>query len=499
MLAVGFNLCLPGVQADEVFPQTFAHNVTGIEIATSSELSEQFCRRWALSEARFFAMARDPQSGLTYDGWDLDPRTGQPSRPRKVSAASKESLDLAILTKALLGDPFLALVVSPHDPTQAPLVALDILAKKIKAYQIYLQDYPGFSGYLGWFVSGPRAHPATGWSKAFPTLDLGEMLWALKATHYALKTSQIQKSQRLAKAYEDYLLVLTTHARQALYNHELGAVRGRVEVSDPRSSVSTFSGNRVIRGEHGVHEGQMIVAFMTLYGGLTVQESDNVWAKIEMKRLEHPLGTTWEGFWGSPHEEWAYLFLPIRDLPRYRDLFRIREKIRTYNAVCRGYPGLAASAHHPGGDGYMSAAGIEGVGSQVLQFQDTYTPYGAFPLMLEFSGKSAGDYGLVWFHNMLLGPRMQGPFGVGEAGDNFGSKSAPVKTIDGSFTTLLAHSGGLASLTRAMLEEDGRYQTFVDMLKREYGEAFGRDPLREPPGFGWPAGPAPSRLSPYSP
>jgi hypothetical protein len=321
------------------------------------------------------------------------------------------------------------------------------------------------------------------------------MLWALKLAEHALRESSLDDGQ-LAERYHQFNTRLQAKARAAMFNPEKGGVRGRVEVSDPLSASSTFSGDRIMTGEHGVHEGQMIILYMSLYGGLTPEESDKVWSDIAMKRVEHSYGTTWQGFWGSPHEEWAYLFLPYRDLPEYRQLFRIREKIRTHNASERGYPGFGASAHHPLGKGYMSAAGIEGIGSQPLEFQDTYTPYGAFPLLLEFSGQYAGNVGLAWLHNMLLGPRMQGPFGAGESGDNAGTGVAPVKTIDASFTTLLALSGGLEKETAAMLRADGKYEQFVTIIRREYQETFGDVPLREPRTFALPLGPAPTQGSP---
>jgi hypothetical protein len=438
-------------------------------------------------EAAFFQVARDPDSGLTDDGWDLDPRTGEPLKPRKFSAASKECLDLALLVKALHGHPLIARVVSPDDPEQAPQIAREILAKKIRSYEAYRQAYPGFAGYMAWFESGAQARPMGGWQKAFPTLDLGEMMWALLLAERALEDTG---HQQLADQYRAFNQKLAQKARDAMFHPTKIGVRGRVEVSDPLSAETTYHGDGLMTGEHGVHEGQMIVLYMSLYGGLTPEESDVVWKDIAMKRVEHPYGTTWQGFWGSPHEQWAYLFLPYRDLPEYRQLFRIREKIRTLNAAERGYPGLGASAHHPLGKGYMSAVGIEGIGSQPLEFQDTYTPYGAFPLLLEFAGQSANNVGLVWLHNMLLGPGMQGPFGAGESGDNAGTGVAPIKTIDATFTTLLALSGGLEEETADMLRADGKYDQFLDIMRGEYEEVFGDVPLREPQDFALPSLPA---------
>lgn len=473
---------------------SFADRYTTVDFIQNEDRTQAFLDDYLETEARFFAQARHPESGLTFDGWNLDPKTGEPSSVRGFSAASKECLDLALCVKALHGDPLISKVVSPDDPERAGQVAAEILGKKLRSYNSYRQRFPGFQGYVTWFESGSEMKPIGGWSKAIPTLDLGEMLWSLMLAEKALRDTG---HQQLAEGYQEYNGHLQGKARELLFEPESGGVRGHVEVADPGSPDSTFSGKGIMTGEHGVHEGQMVVLYATLFTGLDERQRDHIWDDIQMKRVEHRYGTTWQGYWGSPHEEWAHLFLPYGDLDEYRDLFRIRQKIRTNNAAERGYPGLAASAHDPLKDGYMSAAGVEGINSQPLEYQHTYTPYGSFPLLLQFAGELTGNVGLAWLHNMLTGPRMQGPMGAGESGDNRGSGAAPVKTIDASFTSLLAMSGGLQKETADLLKEQGKYQQFVDRMRSEYQEAFGAEPLREPVDFAYPRVRAPFHTLDY--
>lgn len=466
----------------------FAWKYQTSDFQTSEAKSKQFLDEYLAGEAEFFARARHPESGLTYDGWDLNKNTGQPESVRGFSAASKECLDIALCVKALHSDPMIAKVVSPGDPDKAADVAADILAKKLVSFEKYKADYPGFAGNVTWFHSGAEMKPVEGWKDAVPTLDMGEMLWSLLLAEKALKDSGRTELAQGYKAYNDGLMA---KAKDFLFEPKSGGVRGHVSISDPKDPNATFSGDGIMTGEHGVHEGQMIVSYMTLFGGLDKPARDKIWDGIEMKRVEHRYGTTWEGYWGSPHEEWAHLFLPYGDVSGFKDLFRIREQIRAQNAVDRGYPGFAASAHHPTEDKYMSAAGVEAIGSQKLEFQNTYTPYGAFPMLLQFAGELTGNVGLAWLHNMLVGPKVQGPFGAGESGDNAGTGAAPVKTIDVSFTNLLALSGGLQKETAAMLKERGKYEQFVERMQSEYDEAFGDAPLREPIGFAYPKNSAP--------
>lgn len=466
----------------ELPPWRFAPEFKPDELGTP-ELARDFLRRYVAAEAPFFAAARHPESGLTYDGWDLDPKTGEPLKPRKFSAASKECLDLALCVKGLYADPWISLVISPQEPEKAPEVAAEILARKLASYQAYEKDFPGFRGYFTWFKSGEKAEPMGGWSRALPTLDLGEMLWALLLVEKGLRDNGFSE---LAVGYAAYNERLRSQSRSLLWHSQKRGVRGRVQVSDPKDPESTFAGDGITTGEHGVHEGQMIVLYATLFGDLTPQERDEVWDGIRMVRVEHRYGTTWQGFWGSAHEEWAYLFLPYFELPEWRKLFSNRQKIRTKNAAERGYRGLAASAHHPRGEGYMSALGIEGVGSQPLEFQEYYTPYGCFPVMLDFAQRSGPNPGLAWLHSSLEPEGMQGPFGAGESADHGGMCWAPVKTIDASFTTLLALSGGLQRQTAELLREKGVYEQFLSRMRGEYQEAFGEKPLREAMEYGWP-------------
>jgi hypothetical protein len=475
-------------------PWRFARNYKTDDFKSSPARSEQFLNDYLAHEAEFFARARHPESGLTYDGWNLNPKTGLPVSARNFSAASKECLDLAVCVKALYGDPIISKVVSPAEPEKAPEVAAEILGKKLASYQKYQEQYPGFAGHVTWFQSGQEMTPLGEWKNAVPTLDMGEMAWSLLLAEKALADTG---RDDLAAGYQDYNDTLQSNAKDVLFEPKSGGVRGHVQISDPKDPNATYSGDGITTGEHGVHEGQMIISYMTLFGGLSPEQRDHIWDDIQMTRVEHRYGTTWEGYWGSPHEEWAHLFLPYQDVSGFKDLFRIREEIRAQNAVERSYPGFAASAHHPTEERYMSAAGVEGIASQPLEFQDTYTPYGAFPMLLQFAGELTGNVGLAWLHNMLAGPKLQGPFGAGESGDNAGTGAAPVKTIDVSFTNLLALSGGLQKETAEMLKEKGKYQQFVERMDSEFEETFGDAPLREPVGFVYPKVQAPAATREY--
>lgn len=71
----------------------------------------------------------DHETGLTLDGQQLDVRTGMPrGEPHRYTAASKESIHVAILAKVLNSDENTNLLYSKIE-------ALEILKKKIHTYE----------------------------------------------------------------------------------------------------------------------------------------------------------------------------------------------------------------------------------------------------------------------------------------------------------------------------------------------------------------------------
>lgn len=494
------SACLAGSHP----PFRFAEDYTVAQIMTSAQAAERFVRQLAEWEGEYFAVARHPESGLTYDGFELDAETGKPSMPRTWSAPSKECLDLAVLIKALAGDPLAGIMLSPRAPARAPLAAKEILERKLASYRRFHAQFPGYGGWLPWFRSGASLTPTDDWVGELPGLDNGEWAWALLVTERGLRRLG---HTALADGYRGYIQLLRSTCVRVFYDPRARKVRGDVKVVTPTALDSRHEtiqrpGRMAwLTGEHGVHEGQMMVLWVTLYGeGLPSGASDAIWSGIRFKRLEHRNGTTWQGFWGSSHESWAFLYLPYGEaVPEMRTLLRIREIIRTQNAAMRGYPGLASSTNRPGLPGYLDGAGIEDIGSQEVHNNHVFATYGAFPLLLECSRRRAraGNHGLAWLLNMLRARRMQGPLGMGESATNDGRLIAPVKTMDGSVPVLLALMGGVAAECSEALKQTGRFEEFRRIMRREYLEAFGLAPLREPSTFALPPRPVPEVIDHY--
>ncbi|MBN9414399.1 MAG: hypothetical protein J0I12_03130 [Candidatus Eremiobacteraeota bacterium] len=458
----------------------FAKKYTTAEILNDAAKAQSFQDEFLKGEADYFEQCHDPRSGIVYDGLNLDAQTGKVAGVRNWSAPSKECLDLGLCIKALQGDEKAVQVVGRGDAARAKEEALKLLDQKMGAYQEFQRENPRYAGFLPWyFINGGKIEATPDWQGKIPGLDNGEWMWTMLTAEKALKEAG---AEQLASKYQAYNQQLMDNVTKVFYDPRGVACRGDVRITE--NGYEALHRGAFMTGEHGVHEGCMLIHYLTLFGkDLPPGASDKIWDDIKMKRVESKHGTTWQGFWGSAHESWAYLFLPFRDHQGYQNLHRIREEVRVNNAVERGYPGLATSTNGPRG-GYLSDCGIEGIGTQPVKSNDTFAVYGCFPLLLEFSQKvGPGNFGLAWLHNMLTAPRMQGPLGGGESGSNDGEAFSAMKTTDGTHPSLLGMMGGLEKETAAVMREKGVYDKFMARIDSEYRETFGSRPLKEPKPF----------------
>jgi len=475
----------------------FARNYTVEEIFNDHVKAEKFENEYLKQEGRFFAISRDTVTGLTYDGYNLETKTGKPEKVRNFSAPSKECLDIAILIKAVSGNKKASLVVSPEEPDKAEIKAVEILEKKINSYDKFQKDNPGYAGYMPWFNHDKKITPNNDWKDQFPGLDNGEWIWSLKTAEHVLKKKGYNELSDRYKKYNDNI---ANNISNIFYDRQEGKVKADIKFEKNTNGEFSYypAPNKApnLSGEHGVHEGMMLNLYVSLFGkNISEDDIKTIWDQIDLKRVEDKYGTTWNGYWGSAHESWAYLILPLRDIPEYKDLFRIREKIRTNYANEKNYPGLATSSLI-NKDQYFSDAGIPEISTQKVNHNDTFAVYGAYPLLLEFSEKEnrSGNYGLAWLENMILADKMQGPLGAGEAGYNDARAFSDVKTIDGSFTNVIAMSGGLENETADMLKDEGKYESFKNILKYKYISSFGNKELNEPVDFAMPPDKVPESI-----
>jgi len=149
------------------------------------------------------------------------------------------------------------------------------------------------------------------------------------------------------------------------------------------------------------------------------------------------------------------------------------ERARTVNSNLLQIAGLYASVNGVSNSSdqnvaYISATGIQQIAFEEVQRKDVITPYGSFPSILaNFS------VGLVWYLNMLKGPRMQGPYGSTEGVNLNGTMISPLMTWDSKITTVVSMLGGIVQLTSRVMQNDPKvWQRFNMVVNREYSLAF---------------------------
>lgn len=120
-----------------------------------------------------------------------------------------------------------------------------------------------------------------------------------------------------------------------------------------------------------------------------------------------------------------------------------------------------------GNTGYISAAGVQEVASERITDRNVITPYGAYSVIL-------ANYtnGIVWYHHLLKGSKMQNQFGSTESISLDGKEICPLLTWDSKITTVVAMYGGIHRIIRKVLIKENLYQRFIHIVNTEWGRVF---------------------------
>lgn len=505
------------------------------------ETRRSFVNEVLLREKRFFAtpnVSYDADTGMTYDGHALDPSSGDllrgpyPAGPRVWSAASKESLHLAILVLSL--EPALAFPDDLNVTIYTPQDALNILELKVTSMESFDTQFPGFGGFLPWFCSrGAKVYqvvrdgtmkterfcrdlgdapglpaPTSDWMDRVPALDNGQLAWSTYAVVRVLENlgkGGDQSIVKLAGRWNKRLQRMRQTAVHLFYDGKgSGQVRAVTKIHNTSRDILEPSNAAKDTEEAYIlddpYEGELMVLFMDLlaewkgYANEGATEKTSVWQHKQHKVMavnytaKDSKITVQKGHWFSSHEQWKLLVLPYMDLPLPRRIFMNCERARVHHSAINGVPGLYASATPPDGvrcepHGYCSATGIQSIAHQPVSFTESISPYAAFPVIL-----ASRSHGLAWYNKMLALPQMQTQYGSVESAHVAGTSIASILTWDAKVTTILAILGGIGGQLRQYLDQDGllaRFnQTVVDMYMAEFETKLlhGEDvPFQMPP------------------
>lgn|GEM_PF-2735755 len=496
----------------------FAPNYSRAEIQSNPDAARRFLDEVIRWEARFNqpGIGYHAATGMTFDGHDIDFDTGElRGGPRNWSAASKESLHVGLLALAVLGrDPRAQIFMSPDNPSQAAQTAVDILTRKIFTYEKFNREYPGYGGFLPWYIieadgirpAGSEDSLSWDWRSRVPALDNGQLMWSLYLAYHALEE---KGHTELARRYRDYFRLMVRNSVMMFYDGD-GKIRAESKIANTRAVPSRDNYSNNVSGYFldDPYEGELFAFAMVLFGDWShfggEAETEKIWqvkrAKLEPVLYQTPHGpiTVARGHWFSAHEQWKWFVLPYLDVDIAARVFRQSEAARTWNSATNKFPGLFASVHDVVTDRnqnprYLSELGIPPIARQPVTRRDVVTPYAVFPVIL------AGPVGVgaSWLHVMLSGPRMQGPYGSTESVNIAGTGFAPVLTWDSKITTVVAILGGFHPEIGRSMRADGVYDRFICIVDKEHRAAFPNLQGRNIP-FAFPTAEIPHALSDFT-
>lgn len=195
-------------QAQEHSTCRFSPSYTQDELRANSTAFENDIFFWESGFSGANGVGYNPKNGMTYDGVILNQTTGiaNISERHPFSAASKESLHVMILAHAIAGDPRAMTLLSPNEPAAAPSLAAEILGNKLQSYITFNQSYPGFGGFLPWFLAnGTELQPTSDWVNRVPALDNSELFWAVYGLVEVLQSSNSSALNQLGLGWEGWL------------------------------------------------------------------------------------------------------------------------------------------------------------------------------------------------------------------------------------------------------------------------------------------------------
>ncbi|ORY25727.1 putative GPI anchored protein [Naematelia encephala] len=487
--------------------------------------ASSFIQAYLAQESRFHTpnVSYNEVNGMTYDGTLLNPTTGERNVTggHPFSAASKESLQIMMYALTLSGDPDAAIWVCSDDPGSAQEKVVGLLSKKLKTYRKFNETFPGFGGYLPWFLANDTdIQPTSDWVNRVPALDNGELIWAVYAVVQVLRASNQSDWQELASGWQEWLNYISITGPKIFYYGDgnictVVNLNQSLNVDDPAQTYSCPQTAQPYLNDP--YEGELFTWFFYLYASnLSSIDRDALWSTKRPQLVAvnytgsvvdtspssaalvnytgdpvvHPYDTitVQKGFWFSSHEQWKLLEMPYLDDQYVYRIFHNAERVRTCDAVLIGNPGMFASVNNVSnpatGDvfGYISAAGIPSISNQTSQELNIITPYSTFPTLL-FNQ----TVGVAWLHNMLLGKGMQNPYGSTESTSRDGSDISAFVSWDSKVTTVVGLLGGVSRLVRDKMKTDGVYDSFRQRLGEEYGRGFPDGLLGENVDLCWPA------------
>ena len=384
---------------------------------------ESFLRNQLVpQEAQYFqpGFGTDEGTGMPYDHVRIRLRSQILGETGNYTAASKLSLSLPYLLGVAHGKP-----VFKQSGLSAP-EASRLISKTLETLKKYNQNYPEYGGFLPWVDIRPNGTIAPASTK-MPSLDNGQLTWALAALTAAFEDSRDPLSRKIARDAQDLLLAQNY---SLFYDEKAGLLHGTSQM-DP--DTGEWFGDKTYY-LNDMFEGILAVLWAVLHG----QVPEEVWYNLKIPTTDYVSSlnekvTTFQGFRASFHEHWALGYLPLMEsslAPLYQNFLYVQEDYASRN----GLPGFISTAYDPRGN--YRQMGIPEISENPVDRSDVAVVFATAMGMLV-----SPESGARWLKNIYRFRQLVSRYGAVESAGPDGY--ADIFTADAKGMTLLAASGGV--------------------------------------------------------
>jgi len=382
----------------------------------------------------------DNKTGMPYDHIRIRLKENLLSEVGNYTAASKLSLLIPFLLKVIQKNPYYRQVkLKPEEATIK-------LRQTLRTLLTYNQKYPDYGSFLPWVDIRPNGTIAPATTKV-PSLDNGQLTWALAAVVASFEDSQDPELRKISSMAQE---ILHSQNYRKFYDEKLKLLHGTIQYD---TETRTWSGDKTYY-LNDMFEGTLAV----LWGVLNGQIPEEAWDNLAIPTIEYITEpgekiTTLAGFRSSFHEQWALAFLPIMSsalAPLYQNYLYAQADHARRNHL----PGFISTSYDP--KGVYRQMGLPSIAYNPVDRSDVAVLFATAMAML-----ISPTVGVSWLMKLYSFKNFVTPYGGYESVGRDGF--ADIFTADAKGMTLLASSGGVVDEINKYLNERTVPKTSIPM------------------------------------
>ena len=372
----------------------------------------------------------DAKTGMPYDHIRIRLKENLLSEVGNYTAASKLSLMIPFLLKVIQKNPFYRQVkLTPEE-------AASKLKQTLRTLLAYNQKYPDYGGFLPWVDIRPNGTIAPASNKV-PSLDNGQLTWALAAVVSAFEDAEDPELRKIASMAQ---LLISSQDYRKFYDEKTKLLYGTIQYD---TETREWNGDKTYY-LNDMFEGTLAVLWGVLHG----QIPEEAWDNLSIPTMEYITEqgekiTTLAGFRASFHEHWALAYLPFMSsalAPLYQNYLYAQADHARRNHL----PGFLSTAYDP--KGIYRQMGLPSIAYNPVDRNDVAVLFATAMAML--ISPTIGAAWLIKFYSFKNFITSYGGYeSVGRDG------YADIFTADAKGMTLLAASGGVVDEINKYLNE----------------------------------------------